>query len=135
MEKEYLVYVRMFRGYKGKGMYRNVNGRRVSVTEPLIKVGVEEFGKDRVKANKDIDSKLGKPTWADLFSEIRTLFYLKYKSKENAEKLEQNILKALGPKTFWMEEKPSGITEFRVLDNKRKQILRTLYTFKLQKKL
>jgi len=118
------VYWYVFSDYRGRSLTEQIKAKD-SYLGVLYKVGhqkgEEHFG--RVKNNAKYD-KGKKPIWIELWGKIQCEGIIKgFKTKEDAKKVEDEILEALGPKDFNLYENISGIREFRIASQERKQIL------------
>lgn len=118
--KKYRLYWREFSGYKGKRMgYKDSSNRWHYGNYTLYKFGYEEVGKDRVKINAERESR---DRWVDLWSLITLRDFLDFECTLEAIKmLESKVADYMGKKDFWMEEQPSGITEF-ILESREKEV-------------
>jgi len=118
------VYWYVFSDYRGRSLTEQIKAK-YPYKGILYKVGhqrgEEYFG--RVKDNAEYDAG-EKPIWIELWGKIQCEGIIKgFKTKEDAKKVEDRILEALGPKDFNLYENISGIREFRIASQERKQIL------------
>lgn len=124
----YSVYWYIFEEYKGKDISAQYKAK-APYQGVLYKVGhqmgEEQFG--RVEKNRVLDE--GKrPVWVGLWNSIRCGGLLTgFATKEEAIKVEEDILYKLGPKDFNLYENISGIREFRIANIERRDILRSIF--------
>ena len=86
----------------------------------ILKVGVCRAGLDRIEENTKREEK---DRFVDVWEKIELYGKVTVESKKLALHYEKKLLEALGPKQFWIKEKPSGLTEMRVWTKDRKDVV------------
>tara|TARA_R100000081_G_C4663163_1_gene88666 strand:+ start:80 stop:508 length:429 start_codon:yes stop_codon:yes gene_type:complete len=129
---KYRLYWRKFSGYKGNNMgYKDSFGNWHYGNFDLYKFGYERVGKDRVKMNELLEKK---DRWVDLWSDIETVDYADFLvTRSKIKEIEKYTFSIMGEKDFWMEEKPSGIREFMLATNSRKNKAHELFEYLKEK--
>ena len=112
-KKGYKIYWREFNNYRGSKMgFKSNTGRWEYGNFPVYKFGYEQVGKDRVEMNEMFEKE---NKWVDLWEDIKMVDSIEFfVTRETVLELEKQILKHIGGKDFWMEEKISGLSEFRL---------------------
>jgi hypothetical protein len=133
-KKPYSIYWRQFDDYRGEGMLdSNYNPTSVSV----LKTGYEQTGKDRVKINANLELEPENEKWVNVWGNISLIrkvdFYCTVQRIIEIEKRVQHAInpdtgkKFYGKKMFYIPEKVSGITEFRLNTINRRDYLEIVF--------
>ena len=134
MKKQFSIYWRQFDDYRGAGMLdSNYNPTKLSV----LKTGYEEAGKDRVKINANLalepENEKWVNVWRNIFLVRKVDFYCSVQRIIEIEKKLQHAInpvtgkKYYGKKMFYIPEKVSGITEFRLNTTTRRDYLNMVF--------
>ena len=118
-KKKWNLYWREFDDFRGSKMGVKVNGVWNYSNRRLMKFGYEDVNKNRVEMNTLRESV---DRWVDLWGTIETVRIVEIETtREHILRLEKGIHGIVGEKDFWMENKPNGITEFRLYTEDRKK--------------
>lgn len=134
MKKRFSIYWRQFDDYRGEGMCdSNYN----SISTSVLKTGYEQTGKDRVKINANLELEPENEKWVNVWGNISRVrkvdFYCTVQRIIEIEKKVQHAInpetgkKFYGKKMFYIPEKVSGITEFRLNTTFRRDYLNKVF--------
>ena len=122
MDTRYHIYFYIFKNYLNTTS--NIGYRRGDNMEwgdfPILKIGICRNDLDRIQENTKREVK---DRFVDIWGKITLYGKVTVESKKLALHYEKKLLEALGPKQFWLKEKPTGITEMRVWTKDRKDII------------